>query len=409
MKSPKNNLEDHKKFMDDQVQPYLKPLMIDILKKRPTDILEFIGEWVKTKGVEIKKGVIPKKTQEPEHLVELSAKKINESLIEIQQAPATSEGEDDNDLLPEETPEQSQADDIRKSNTRKKLAISAEADQDPTTDTDFVPPVIPKSDDQIAQIKLILDASFMFNNLDRTDQGLVAGAIDIREFKKDELVIKQGDDGAELFIVGSGALICKQTSEGSDEQVVLREYHVGEVFGELAILYNAPRAATIIALEDSICYVLDRDTFNKIVKHGAIKKRNDYELFLNKIELLMDLNSQEKAKICDCLKVETFKKGDEIIKEGDEGKRFYLIQNGQAEAFRKNNEGQEEKVYDYKENDYFGELALLHSIERQATIRVVSEEMTVATLDGPAFNRLLGPVEDILKRNMSRYQKYVHE
>jgi cAMP-dependent protein kinase regulator len=49
----------------------------------------------------------------------------------------------------------------------------------------------------------------------------------------------------------------------------LKKYSPGEGFGELALLYNAPRAATITADEDSSVLKLDRDTFNNIVKQAA--------------------------------------------------------------------------------------------------------------------------------------------
>lgn len=51
----------------------------------------------------------------------------------------------------------------------------------------------------------------------------------------------------------------------------LKTYKPGESFGELALLYNTPRAATIIAKSDSILYGLDRATFNGVVKDAAIK------------------------------------------------------------------------------------------------------------------------------------------
>lgn len=56
---------------------------------------------------------------------------------------------------------------------------------------------------------------------------------------------------------------------GESQPKHLKSYEPGEAFGELALLYNAPRAATIVAKTDSSLWVLDRNTFNHIVKDAA--------------------------------------------------------------------------------------------------------------------------------------------
>lgn len=60
-----------------------------------------------------------------------------------------------------------------------------------------------------------------------------------------------------------------------------------------------------------------------------------------------------------------------------------------------------------KENDYFGELALLNDNPRAANIKVTSDEVIVASIDRASFKRLLGPLEIILERNAERYKSYV--
>ena len=89
----------------------------------------------------------------------------------------------------------------------------------------------------------------------------------------------------------------------------MKTYLPGESFGELSLLYNAPRAASIKAKTNSVLYSLDRDTFNNIVKDAAAKKREFYESFLKSVELLKDMDGYERSKIGDALKSVNFKAG----------------------------------------------------------------------------------------------------
>lgn len=77
-----------------------------------------------------------------------------------------------------------------------------------------------------------------------------------------------------LYLVDKGELDCYRKMKKTDEEdTYLKTYKPGEAFGELALLYNAPRAATIKAKVDSVCFSLDRECFNNIVKEGSLKRR----------------------------------------------------------------------------------------------------------------------------------------
>jgi len=98
-----------------------------------------------------------------------------------------------------------------------------------------------------------------------------------------------------LFLVDSGELDCFRVFVKGEEEKFLKTYIPGEAFGELALLYNAPRAATIRAKTDSVCFKLDRDCFNNVVKGSSVKKRERFEATLERVELLNDMDKYERT------------------------------------------------------------------------------------------------------------------
>jgi len=95
-------------------------------------------------------------------------------------------------------------------------------------------------------------------------------------------------------------LSCHKVINGTD--TFLKNYNAGDVFGELALLYNAPRAATIKADNASALWVLDRNTFNHIVKDASQNKRQKYENFLSTVPILSNMDRYERTKMADAIK-----------------------------------------------------------------------------------------------------------
>ena len=82
----------------------------------------------------------------------------------------------------------------------------------------------------------------------------------------------------------------------------LKSYLEGDTFGELAMMYNAPRAATIQCSKEGILYGLDRMTFKNIVQESASKRREKFRQFLSKISILSEIDPYEREQLCDILK-----------------------------------------------------------------------------------------------------------
>jgi cAMP-dependent protein kinase regulator len=137
----------------------------------------------------------------------------------------------------------------------------------------------------------------------------------------------------------------------------------------------------------------------------TISKRNIYKGFLQQVPILAQLTENEILTIADALQEESFPDGEDISQQGDTGETFYIIKEGTAVCSQKNAAGAEGEVARLENGAYFGEIALLTSKPRQATVSVVGD-LRCLTLDRKTFKRVMGPLQDILMRSMDHYNKF---
>jgi cAMP-dependent protein kinase regulator len=117
------------------------------------------------------------------------------------------------------------------------------------------------------------------------------------------------------------------------------------------------------------------------------------------------MDPYERGQLADALKVESYNDGDIIIREGDQGDTFFIVEEGTAKATKTIHAGQPpQEVKSYHAGDYFGELALLKNEPRAANV-VATSSLKCVALDRHSFKRLLGPLDNILKREAERYEE----
>lgn len=142
------------------------------------------------------------------------------------------------------------------------------------------------------------------------------------------------------------------------------------------------------------------------MKDAAAIKREKYDEFLKRVKILENMDEYERAKLADAFKEEWYSPDQVVIKEGDhENNTFYLVMSGEAIATKTVEKGKPPvDVYNYGPGDYFGERALIKNEPRAANI-IAKSQLHVVGLDRQSFKRLLGPIEEILKRNIGMYQQ----
>ena len=418
------DLDPEQQELKQKIFPYLKALSYELVQKQPERISEFMIDFLTKQGNYTASGLTKKEKKELEVLrltvkyyrdLEkhnlASSQKEFDIKINTPEISDSSFSEENDDVMDEKEEEliTKKLNNIKQSqDTKSRTSVSAEVYGLFNKKENFVPKVIPKNEDQMNRIKGKIISSFIFSSLEKKDLDVVINAMEEKRFKLNEKVITQGEDGDCLYIVETGNLKCYKTFNPEDSPKFLKTYQPGESFGELALLYNCPRAATIICSTDEcILWSLDRETFNHIVKDAAQKKREKYENFLKNVDILSTIDDYELGQICDSLKDGIYKKDEYIIREGELGDVFYILEEGKCNATKTLEPGKPETVIkELKEGDYFGERALLKGEPRYANIVVTSDIAKVISLDRLSFNRLLGPIMDILKRNVDKYQVY---
>ncbi|OMJ08379.1 cAMP-dependent protein kinase regulatory subunit [Smittium culicis] len=329
----------------------------------------------------------------------------------------------------------------------RRFSVSAES-MDPSTVGNVEKIFIYKSPDQKERISKALKGNFLFEQLDEDSYTGVVDAMEEKTIGPNTDVIIQGDVGDYFYIVEKGKFDIfksKVNSEGKmeGEPALVATVEDGGSFGEMALMYNSPRAATVRSVTDATLWSIDRITFRHLLMERTFKKRQMYEKFLTDIPLLSKLEPYELQKISDSLESCVYEDGEFVIKQGDFGDSFYLIEEGHAIVLKKSprsvfkeddpilkttpvkmdppkkkssdkGEGaqaDDTELEDYFERqvgklgkgDYFGELALLSNETRKATI-VADGKLKCVKMSKLSFERLLGPLIKTFRRKSTLYE-----
>ncbi|ETO20727.1 protein kinase, partial [Reticulomyxa filosa] len=253
--------------------------------------------------------------------------------------------------------------------------------------------------------------NLLFLKLDREQRERVVKRMRLVKVPTGTAIITQGEVNANTFYV------CESGSfDILVDKVKVGQYKRGGCFGELALLYDSPRAATITATSDSEVWEVSRNAFRYEVAAAYKQKNVETINFLKKVELFsFVLNKKKKSwnkpllnseitLAADALMEITFTTGQVVIKEGDEGDKFYIIKKGMCQWSKSNGEKGE-----LSEGMFFGERALRTKEKRAATITALSSELLLLAMTAKDFEGLLGPVIEIIDGRISQYKRMAEE
>jgi cAMP-dependent protein kinase regulator len=346
------------------IQQILKDCIVQLCVNRPTNPISFLRE----------------------HFQKLE----REQALDAKQQVTSPEDTEDLSPLPTHTQQP----------VRRRGGISAEpvSEEDATS---YVKKVVPKDYKTMAALSKAIAKNVLFSHLDENERSDIFDAMFPVTCLPGEAIIQQGDEGDNFYVIDQGEVEVYVNNE------IVTTIGDGGSFGELALIYGTPRAATVKAKTDVKLWGIDRDSYRRILMGSTIRKRKMYEEFLSRVSILENLDPWERLTVADALEPVSFEDGETIVRQGEPGDDFYIIVEGTASVKQNRAEGEEPtEVGRLGPSDYFGEIALLLDRPRAATV-VACGPLKCVKLDRARFERVLGLCADILKRNITQYNSFV--
>ena len=158
---------------------------------------------------------------------------------------------------------------------KKELGVATMEDNDDDKELgEWVMEVVKKTSEELNRIKAALKGNFLFAHLPEAQAKMIYDCMKKQEVKAGDAIIKQGDPGEHFFVLDDGEY--KVTIEKNGSQVEIMRYApnptgANPCFGELALMYSKPRAASVTALSDGALWVIDRRSFREILKKSSTK------------------------------------------------------------------------------------------------------------------------------------------
>jgi len=264
-----------------------------------------------------------------------------------------------------------------------KMAADSDLDVSSMEDFDLSKLYTKKTEEEKSRIAEAIRASVMFQNITDEQREMIFGVMEPITVKKGTWVIKQGSVGDRFYIVDTGRFEVRiipdgeEDNDGSGGNVVhvyegSHEKHAHPSFGELALMYSAPRAASIISQTDGHLWALHRYAFRQVLAQQTY--RTELMSRLRHLELFQNLSTDNMKKIAAAMDDVTFCRGECIIEQGKPGESMYIISSGTCEYVERI-EGNKPHHATLTTGDYFGEEVLQNQKYYAAT--VVSLHTTV--------------------------------
>jgi CRP-like cAMP-binding protein len=231
---------------------------------------------------------------------------------------------------------------------------------------DAPPPIVPQA---------------LFSSIRKTGLRAMIEVFEVTTVPQGTVVIEEGTVGAEAYIVARGELEVRRSVEG-DDPIVLARLTAGALFGEMALLSRAPRAASVVACRPSILLKGCKDALDAVAERepevgielAAHCRRRMVQNLVRTSPILSAVPPEERPALVERFETCVYEKGDKLTSEGESPAGLHLIASGGVTVVRTEN-GEPFVIAKLGAGDIVGEVALV--LRRLASADVVAVHPTI--------------------------------
>lgn len=245
-----------------------------------------------------------------------------------------------------------------------------------------------KSPEDWVLLTATLTAHSLFAGLSEDVHKVLIGEMRAVRLPPGAEVFKQDQHGSNFYIIKQGTALVHVN--GQD----VRELGPTQAFGELALLQNTRRTATVKAKTDLELWLLEQTVFTTAVKAASALHYRETRDFINKVTLLDGLSFKQKDALLDVVVPLKFSSGEKIAGEGEPGHMMFIVSEGEVALLQRS-----AVVRKVAKGQIFGEQAIYHLGHKHEHTAVAETSVTLLTLDRANALFALGPqMETILMR-----------
>jgi cAMP-dependent protein kinase regulator len=228
----------------------------------------------------------------------------------------------------------------------------------------------------------------LFSALPKEGLRALIGCFEMITVPAGQAVISEGEEGAEAYIVARGELEVRRADEDDGPTMTLARLTNGALFGEMALLSRAPRAASVVACRPSILLVARRESLEQVaatrpdvgVELAAHCRRRMVANLVRTSKVLLSVPAKERTALVERFETKVFEKGDKLIVDGKEASGLHLIASGEVAVIGREEGGENFVLATLGVGETVGEVALVFRRRANADVVAVTPTVTLHLL-----------------------------